>query len=81
MAVPCLPEETSDSELVTPRVVAESTEPSSSEVKWPQGGCPLVTHMGSASSSPSTEEGQCKSDTDTDIEALMDYQIHDPVLP
>ena len=81
VAVLCLLEETSDSELVTSQVMTESTEPSSSsEVKWPQGSRPLVIHVGSVSSSPSTEEGWCKSDTNTDIEALMDYQICDPVL-
>ena len=40
----------------------------------------MVTSVSDAST-PSTQDGQHKLDTNTDIEALMDYKVKDPVLP
>ncbi len=52
--------------------------------KRPQGGQPLAAAVTSTSSDTSTlmtQDGWHKSDMDTDIEALMDFKVKDPVLP
>ncbi len=73
VAILCLLEETSDAELVTPQGTAEQTEPEDrAMMKWSQGGRLVVTHVRSSSSSPTTDKGWHKSDTNTDIDGLSD---------
>ncbi len=74
MVVACLPEDREQEQGVT---LPQAPLDANPYEKRPQGGRPLASTGISTSdaSTLSTQDVQHKSDTDTDIEALMDYKV------